>query len=322
MSNLFYLPRVQSLPGAKLFFYQTLTTTPQNTYQDTALTILHANPVVADASGYFAPIYLDPSLPDYRMKLTTSAGVQLDLEDGVPANASTGKTLHLSSDVAGIILENPSAASGNRKWRIGVQSSTLILQTLSDDEATLGTIMYVERSGVGAPTAIRSYCLNQDRMLLNDIPIMPLQMLKTANQNVASSTTLGSDSDLICSPAVGGHYAIEALIRFQGGAGGFKRSFGFTGTVGANGIRTAGTAHVNGTGSFLPMADATTAVAYATITAAGEGDYEHITGYAHLATGGTGLFSLKWAQNSSNVANTTVMKGSWLKLTKLTAATA
>jgi len=85
MSNIFYLPRAQSLPGAKLTFTISGTTTPQNTYQDVDLTTPHANPVVADASGYFAPIYLDPSLPNYRMKLTTSADVLIVQYDDILA---------------------------------------------------------------------------------------------------------------------------------------------------------------------------------------------------------------------------------------------
>lgn len=76
MSNLFYLPRVVYTPGAKLHFYATGSSTPQNTYQDSDLTTPHANPVVANSAGYFDPIYLDPSLPDYRVDLTDSADVQ------------------------------------------------------------------------------------------------------------------------------------------------------------------------------------------------------------------------------------------------------
>ncbi len=54
-------------PGAKLFFYETGTTTPQNTYSQSDLAIGHVNtnPVVADANGLFGPIYLLAS-PDYK----------------------------------------------------------------------------------------------------------------------------------------------------------------------------------------------------------------------------------------------------------------
>lgn len=81
MPDLFQLPKVtpfsagSSMPGAKLHFFQTGTSTPQNTYQDAALTTPHANPVIADTNGVFAPIFLDPNLPDYRVTLTDSANV-------------------------------------------------------------------------------------------------------------------------------------------------------------------------------------------------------------------------------------------------------
>lgn len=78
MSNIFYLTRVQSEPGAKLYFYASGTSTPQDTYQDIDLTTAHANPVVADAEGYFDPIYLDPALPNYRYTLTDADDAVLE----------------------------------------------------------------------------------------------------------------------------------------------------------------------------------------------------------------------------------------------------
>lgn len=68
--------------GAKAYFYVTGTTTPQNTYQDSALTTPHANPVVADSAGVLPPIYLDPTL-DYKLTLTTSAGTLIYTVDPV-----------------------------------------------------------------------------------------------------------------------------------------------------------------------------------------------------------------------------------------------
>lgn len=60
------------LAGGQLFFYESGTTTPLNTYQDPALTIPNANPVVANAGGYFGPIWLSPSQP-YKVQLFTAA---------------------------------------------------------------------------------------------------------------------------------------------------------------------------------------------------------------------------------------------------------
>jgi len=60
-----------NLDGAKWYFYQTGTTTPQSVYTTAALDTTHANPVVADAAGKFANIYFDSSL-EYRGVLKTS----------------------------------------------------------------------------------------------------------------------------------------------------------------------------------------------------------------------------------------------------------
>lgn len=99
---LFQLPKVVPLSttggllaGAKLNFYAASTSTRQNTYQDAALTTPHANPVVADANGVFAPIYLDPALGDYKTVLTTSADVVIYTVDNIASTFSSA-TLALS----------------------------------------------------------------------------------------------------------------------------------------------------------------------------------------------------------------------------------
>ena len=89
MAQLFHLPkavRVDSsgspYAGAKANFYLTGTTTPTNTYQNSALSTPHANPVVADANGQFAAIYLDPDTT-YRVIITDSNDVTLDDVDPI-----------------------------------------------------------------------------------------------------------------------------------------------------------------------------------------------------------------------------------------------
>jgi hypothetical protein len=72
---LFYAPQFRPLtpageimPGAYVQFYVTETTTPTNVYADADLSTPLANPVVADSSGEFPAIYLDPSTT-YRAQL-------------------------------------------------------------------------------------------------------------------------------------------------------------------------------------------------------------------------------------------------------------
>src|SRR5690348_16623478 len=98
MTSLYYPPKFSSgLAGSKLYFYVTGTTTPQATYTDEALLVPSSNPVVADASGVFAPIYLDPSLPSYRVKFTTSADVLIYQTDDVPSSQNKTTSLQLES---------------------------------------------------------------------------------------------------------------------------------------------------------------------------------------------------------------------------------
>jgi hypothetical protein len=91
MAKLFHLPqavRVDSsgspYAGAKANFYLTGTTTRTDTYTSSALSVPHANPVVADSAGQFAAIYLDPDIT-YRCILTQSDDTQLDDVDPVSA---------------------------------------------------------------------------------------------------------------------------------------------------------------------------------------------------------------------------------------------
>ena len=61
------------IAGAQLQFYLTGTTTPATVYTSAALGVALTNPVVADAGGLFAPIYLDPTVT-YRLQLLTATG--------------------------------------------------------------------------------------------------------------------------------------------------------------------------------------------------------------------------------------------------------
>ncbi len=317
MSNIFYLPRAQSLPGAKLTFTTSGTTTPQNTYQDVDLTTPHANPVVADASGYFAPIYLDPSLPNYRMKLTTSADVLIVQYDDIPAAGSTGQDLLLSKAGASLTLEDTAQSSGDRRWKLYLSGSSLVIAAVDDDGTLTDAAVTITRTS-GLVTGIN---LNAtlSAFEFRNIKVMPEMAVKASDTARTSTATLANDSELVLAIPEGGQYQIEALLQFYGGAGGFQRALTYSGTVHADGIYTGGSAHVNGTGTVAAVLNGTSTVSNATITAASPGDYHHIIGTAHFTTSGN--LRVQWAQNSSNVASTTLKAGSYLRARKLAAAT-
>lgn len=83
-----------TLAGATWTFYATGTTTPQSVYTTSALSVAHANPVVADAAGKFAPIYFDAALT-YRGILKDASGTTIfDID---PINAAIASLLAAST---------------------------------------------------------------------------------------------------------------------------------------------------------------------------------------------------------------------------------
>lgn len=137
------------LPGAKLTFTQTGTSTPQNVYQDLALTVPHANPVVANGAGVFAKIYLDPSLPNYRVLLTDSSNVTQPGYpiDDYPSNQNTGQTFRLKSAAPELIFEETDAAANAKKLRLRVQASVFTIDLLNDAESTATSVLSLGRAG-------------------------------------------------------------------------------------------------------------------------------------------------------------------------------
>ncbi len=92
MASLYVPSRIGSPTGNgyKLYFYQTGTTTPQNTYSQSDLAPGHenTNPVVADADGLFGPIYLLAS-PDYKAILKDASGTTIWTTDPLLVASST-----------------------------------------------------------------------------------------------------------------------------------------------------------------------------------------------------------------------------------------
>ena len=147
MPSLFYLPKVESLPGAKLYFYQSGTSTPQNVYTDDGLTVAHSSPVTADANGVFAPIYLDPTLPDYRVRLETSTSVLVYQVDDVPSNQNVQQSMRLESTNPFLFLYDTDGTSGSRKYRVRASGAAFEVQSSNEAESVFTTILRYE-SGV------------------------------------------------------------------------------------------------------------------------------------------------------------------------------
>lgn len=86
-----FLRNGAQLFGVKMFFYEAGTTTPRAMYQNSALTVAHANPVVMNASGMMPVIY--SGVGAYRVRITDADGGLIDDFDdleGAPAAADDG----------------------------------------------------------------------------------------------------------------------------------------------------------------------------------------------------------------------------------------
>jgi hypothetical protein len=141
MSSLFYLPKVTSLPSSKLYFYRTETSTPQDVYTDEGLDVAHEVPVEADAAGVFPPIYLDPTLPAYRVSHYTSADVLIYTVDDVPSNQNVQQSMRLESTNPFLFLYDTDGTSGSRKYRVRASGNAFEVQASNDAEDTFTTIL-------------------------------------------------------------------------------------------------------------------------------------------------------------------------------------
>jgi hypothetical protein len=144
MTALFYPPKFEGIANAKLTFSRTGTATLQNTYTDEALTIAHANPVVADSTGVFAPIYLDPTLPSYRVKYTTAADVLIYQVDNYPSNQNIQQNIRLEATNPFLFLYDTDGSIDLRKYRIRAAGGAFEVQASNDAESVFQTILRYE----------------------------------------------------------------------------------------------------------------------------------------------------------------------------------
>jgi hypothetical protein len=296
------------LPGAKLHFFQTGTSTPQNTYQDVALTTAHANPVVADAEGVFAPIYLDGSLPDYRVRLTTSADVQLWQLDGIPSSQDESQTYRLEGTAPAVTFEETDASSGNKIWHLGASGEEFSLRLSNDAESVFADVMRFKRSG----TTLTEVTFGGLQ------PILGRFATKNGSNTRNTTTTLADDDDLALSLSgpltAQAAYAIEGVLYFNGatiGTQGIKLGFNYSGTLTDQNDATI-VSYVNGTGAISRNAmTASSPLTFATIGTTSRGDWVRFSKVVSPSTLGT--YTLQWAQNSSNADNISLHIFSWIR---------
>lgn len=143
-------------PGARAFFYESGTTTPETVYSNEALSTAHPTPLVADATGTFAQVFHSGS-PALRCRIYDDDGVLLHDVDPVSATAIGAAAEDTtfsptadnpSDDVQEAIEFNTALAVANKQ----LAENALNLATLSG-----GTTAYT----MSAPDTISAYAAEQ-----------------------------------------------------------------------------------------------------------------------------------------------------------------
>lgn len=142
----------------------------------------------------------------------------------------------------------------------------------------------------------------------------PLLAYKFVDEPLASSAVLQNDNELFLSVAANACYTLDCWIQFTATAGvDIKVAWTFPA-----GSTMAFAALGTGTVNFTDH-DASVVAGGTSRGARGNGATpQSINARGHLLTSGTaGTLQLQWAQNASNVAATTVLAGSWIRLNRV-----
>ena len=111
------------IPGAKLYFYESGTTTPLDTYSDEALTTANANPVVADADGRWSAIYLKTD-DSYTVVFKDASDITIWTRDGINAvNLSSSSLATRIAQIASNPLDYGAVGDGAADESTEVQSA-------------------------------------------------------------------------------------------------------------------------------------------------------------------------------------------------------
>lgn len=150
---------------------------------------------------------------------------------------------------------------------------------------------------------------NNGATFVTDFPfgafIEDLSNRKSTNESVTTSTVLQDDNELVLALAANKTYVVDGVIFASSNSGTPDIKIGFTGQTGVDSTLSYMTDRQNevlidsGSSDRIPL-QANTPRSI------------HVAGTVTTSST-SGDFKLKWAQNSSNAAATTVMKGSYLR---------
>ena len=142
----------------------------------------------------------------------------------------------------------------------------------------------------------------------------PLTAYKTLDEPLANSAALQNDGALFVPVVAGAAYALDAFIQFLASA---PPDIRFDWTIPAGAAMTYA-ALGTGASNFTDY-DASVVSNSTVRNAKGNGGVvQSINTRGHLLTGATaGVLQFRWAQNTSNAAQTIVKAGSWIRLQRV-----
>ena len=120
-----------TIAGARLYFFDAGTTTPQTTYSDADRTTAHDHPIVADAYGAWPAVYLAPGT--YRCRILDADGGAISDFDGIvaeeAATSEEGTDVTISAFMETVLDD---ADAGAALTTLGISA---FVQTILNDAA-------------------------------------------------------------------------------------------------------------------------------------------------------------------------------------------
>jgi hypothetical protein len=141
MASRFILPfadvgsGIKPSSGARLFFYETGTSTPKDTFTDQAATTPNANPVIADSNGVFSNIFIDGN---YKVILQNFNSTQIWEADPVVALVSIENVINIFDNIAEM-----------KASPLIVPSTALCIKRIASGPIISGLLYQVQSTGVG-----------------------------------------------------------------------------------------------------------------------------------------------------------------------------
>ena len=232
-----------------------------------------------------------------------------------PSNYAGGTTIVFSAvgDAAELLFTNSA-------WHlIGSAGSKVTTADLASTANAKGaSLVGIEDSGsIITATTVEAALAEIKALVDANVLDVGVTKVKSADQNVANSTTLVDDDHLVgWSLTAGKYYSFEALLAVSQDGGNLKYMFTFTNAptseyqllvaTDSNSVEFRDSVENvgQGTRSILTMTDG---LIFAL----------RLNGFfqANGSTGGTVKF--QWAQQTSDADNTTIKEGSWVRITQL-----